>query len=621
MVDKIYSNRRFTIIGLFLFVGLVFIIRLFYIQVIVDKYILSANNNVLRYVTQYPARGLIYDRNGKLLVYNEAAYDLMVTPRQVKDIDTAELCRLLEIDRKEFVDRLKRARNYSSYRPSIFEAQISRENYGYLEEKLFRFPGFFVQPRTLRKYTYACAAHSLGYIGEVNPDIIERSSYYRSGDYIGISGIEKSYEDVLRGKKGMKIRVVDVFNRDKGSFQEGKYDTTAVAGTDLFSSIDADLQTYGELLMSNKKGSIVAIEPSTGEILCLVSSPSYDPNLLVGRIRKKNYAALSEDSILVPLFNRALMAMYPPGSTFKLVDALIGQQEGVLHPDTRYSCPGGFSLGNGKMVGCHNHFSPLDLKQSIQYSCNTYYCRVFKSIIDKPVFSTTRQGYENWRKHVMSFGFGRKFGIDLPGELNGNIPSANYYDKYHGVNRWHSTTVISLAIGQGEIGITPLQLANLSALIANRGFYFTPHIIRAVGTKDNSQKEFREKKTTDIDPRYFDIVVDAMHDVVEGGTATIAKLDSISICGKTGTAQNPHGKNHSIFIAFAPMDNPKIAISVVVENAGFGATWAAPIASLMIEKYLKRHVSRTEKEKSMIDADLIRSQGLPVHTGEHVTPD
>jgi penicillin-binding protein 2 len=359
--------------------------------------------------------------------------------------------------------------------------------------------------------------------------------------------------------------------------------------------------------MKNKKGSIVAIEPSTGEILCIVSSPSYDPNLLVGRVRKKNYKILSEDSVFVPLFNRALMAMYPPGSTFKLVDALIGQQEGVLSNDTRYGCPGGFSLGNGKMVGCHQHWSPLDLRQSIQFSCNTYYCRVFKSIIDKKPFTSTLAGYESWRNHVMRFGFGKRLDCDIPGELNGNIPSSNYYDRYHGKNRWRSLSIISLAIGQGEIGITPLQLANLSATIANKGFYYTPHIVRAIGSEKEKNTKYQTKHACGIDPAYFDIVIEAMHDVVEAGTATEAKMDSVAICGKTGTAQNPHGKNHSIFIAFAPMDRPAIAISVVVENAGYGATWAAPIASLMIEKYLKRDVKRKEVEQRMIDGDLIHS--------------
>lgn len=600
-MERINSSRKWIILGLFLFTGLVFIIRLFTIQVVADKYVLSANNNVLRYITQWPARGLIFDRYGKLLVYNEAAYDLMVTPRQVKTIDTMAFCQLIGIEKEDFIERMKKARSYSPYRASLFEGQINRESYGFIEEKIFCFPGFFVQPHPLRKYSSTIAPHTLGYIGEVSPEFIQKNSYYRSGDFVGISGIEKSYEELLRGKKGMKIRVVDVFNRDKGSFQNGKYDTASFAGTDLYSSLDAELQQYGEFLMNGKKGSIVAIEPSSGEILCVISSPSYNPNLLVGRARKINYRILSEDTVQVPLFNRALMAMYPPGSTFKIVDALVGQQEGVLFPDTRYSCPGGFSIGGGRSVGCHEHWSPLNLTQSIQFSCNTYYCRVFRSIVDKKSYSSTRQGYEAWRKHVMSMGFGKKLGIDLPGELNGNIPSSNYYDRYHGKNRWTSMAIISLAIGQGEIGITPVQLANLAALVANRGFFYTPHIVRAIGEKENLNKEFQKKRVTDIDPKYFDIVVQGMYDVVEAGTAAACRIDSIPYCGKTGTAQNPHGKNHSIFIAFAPKDQPKIAISVVVENSGYGATWAAPIASLMIEKYIKRQVKRKDLEENMVN--------------------
>ena len=605
-MESAYSKRKIIVISFFLLIGLAYVIRLFLVQIVADKYVLSANNNVLRYMTQYPARGLIYDRYGKLLVYNEAAYDLMVIPKQVKNVDTAELCRLLEIEKKDFVERIEKARNYSPYRPSIFESQITRENYGHLEEKMFLFPGFFVQPRTLRKYSYPIAAHALGYIGEVSTEIIESNSYYKPGDYIGISGIEKSYEEVLRGKKGMKIRVVDVLNRDKGSFQGGRYDTTAYAGTDLYSSLDADLQSYGEQLMAGKKGSIVVIEPSTGEILCMITSPSYDPNLLVGRIRKNNYVKLLEDSVMVPLFNRALMASYPPGSTFKLVDALVGQQAGVLTPETRYSCPGGFPLGNGKKVACHNHFSPLDLRQGIQHSCNTYFCRVFRSIIDKKPFTSTREGYEYWRDLVMSFSLGHKIGVDLPGELNGNIPSSNYYDRYHGKDRWNSMAIISLGIGQGEIGITPLQLANLAALISNRGFYYTPHIIKAIGKRDNLNRQFREKHYCNVDPRYFPIVIEGMHDVMQaGGTGSESKVDGIEICGKTGTAQNPHGKNHSIFIAFAPKDNPRIAVAVVVENAGFGATYAAPMASLIIEKYINHEVKRKDVEQSMISGNLL----------------
>ncbi len=621
-MERALAYRRLIIIGIFLTVGLIFVFRLFYVQILVDKYILSANNNVLRYITQYPARGLIYDRNGKLLVYNEAAYDLMVIPRQARNVDTMELCRLIGIDKDEFIRRMEKARNYSPYRQSIFESQITRENYGFLEEKLFRFPGFFVQSRTLRKYTYSIAAHTFGYIGEAGPDVIESDPYYKSGDYIGINGIEKSYEDILRGEKGLKIRVVDVLNRDKGSFQDGKYDTLAYAGTDLYSSMDEDLQEYGEKLMAGKKGSIVAIEPSTGEILCLVTSPSYDPNLLVGNIRKKNYRSLVIDTVYMPLFNRALMAMYPPGSTFKLVDALVGQQEGVLFPTTTYSCPGGFSLGNGKMVGCHSHPSPLNLIGAIQISCNTYFCRVFRSIIDNTVYTSTRQAYEKWRKEVMSFGLGKKLGLDVPGEVNGNIPTPAYYDKYHGKDRWHSMTIISLGIGQGEIGITPLQLANLAATISNRGWYYVPHIIRALGKKDSLNPGFREKKVTAVNTAYFDIVVEGMADVVSEGTARASKIDSIDFCGKTGTAQNPHGKNHSIFIAFAPKLNSKIAISVVVENAGYGAEWAAPVASLMIEKYIRRTVKRKELEERIMNADLIHGINVKNESGKgHFLPD
>ncbi|MEI7663970.1 MAG: penicillin-binding protein 2 [Bacteroidota bacterium] len=607
-MERIYADRKFIIIGFFLLIGLVFLARLFYVQIMVDKYILSANNNVLRYVTQYPARGLVFDRNGKLLVYNEAAYDLMVIPRQVKDPDTMALCHLIGIDKAEFISRLQKARSYSPYRPSIFEAQITRDSYGFLEEKLFLFPGFFVQSRTLRKYTYPVAAHTFGYIGEAGPDVIEKNLYYRPGDYIGISGIEKSYEDILRGKKGMKIRVYDVLNRDKGSFREGRYDTASMAGTDLYASLDAELQEYGDLLMTNKKGSIVAIEPQTGELLCVVSSPSYDPNLLAGNIRKKNYTLLLQDTVFMPLFNRALMAMYPPGSTFKLVDALVGQQDGVLTPETRYGCPGGFPLGNGKKVGCHPHPSPLDLIGAIQISCNSYFCRVFKSIIDNRAYESTRLAYENWRREVMSFGFGKRLGIDIPGELNGNIPSPAYYDKYHGVNRWRSMTIISLGIGQGEIGITPIQLANLAALISNKGWYYSPHIIRAIGRKDSLNERYNTKHHVLVDPKYFDIVIEGMADVVTAGTGRIAQIDSVNICGKTGTAQNPHGKNHSIFIAFAPRENPRIAISVVCENAGMGAAWAAPIASLMIEKYLKRQVIRKDLEERMINGNLINGK-------------
>ncbi|MCX6270992.1 MAG: penicillin-binding protein 2 [Bacteroidetes bacterium] len=602
-MQKALSKRKYVIVLIFYITGILFVMRLFYIQIIDRSYLLSANSNVLRHITQYPARGLIYDRKGKLMVYNEATYDLMVIPRQVKNIDTLELCRLVGIDLPTFRDRMKKIREYSVYRPSVFEKQISKEAYGFLEEKLYKYQGFYVQPRTLRKYGKPIAAHTMGYVGEVSPDICESDPYYKSGDYIGISGIEKSYEENLRGHKGAKIIMVDVFNREKGSFQDGKYDTIAEMGKNLYASLDMEIQEYGELLMTNKKGSIVAIEPSSGEILALVSSPTYDPNLLVGRVRSFNYNILAQDS-LKPLFNRALQATYPPGSTFKLVHALVGLQEGVLNLQTRYGCSMGYSFGSVH-VGCHAHGGPLDLIGSIAISCNAYYCNVFRTILDNSEFPNQAEGYRTWRNYVTSFGFGSRFDTDIPNVLSGFIPRNEYFDKYYGKNRWKFLTIISLAIGQGEILTTPLQLANLAATMANRGYYYTPHIIKAVGDLNHQQEKYREKHTVPISRQYFEMVVEGMYQVVEYGTAHYYKMDSIPICGKTGTAQNPHGKDHSIFIAFAPKDNPKIAISVIVENAGFGATWAAPIAFLMIEKYLKGSIAKKEVEERMINGNLM----------------
>ncbi len=600
-----YSERKSTVIMIFVIAGLIFVLRLFIIQIVDNSYTLSANNNVLRYITDYPSRGLIYDRNGELLVYNEATYDLLVVPRLAKKTDTAELCRLLNINNSIYLKKLKEAKSYSYYKASIFEKELSKETYGFLQEKLYRFPGFFVQTRTLRHYPKPIAAHTLGYIGEVNPEFINKNKYYKQGDYIGISGIEKYYEEILRGKRGLRIVMVDVFNREKGKYQAGVYDTLAVKGNDIQLSIDLALQQYGEKLMQGKTGSIVAIEPSTGQILALVSSPAYDPNLLVGRERSKNYLLLEKDKSK-PLFNRALMAKYPPGSTFKLVNALIGEQEQVLFPNTTYSCEAGYSFG-GLTVKCHKHSSPLDLKQSVQYSCNAYYCKAFRSIIDNRKYRNTEEGYFKWYNYVLSFGFGKKFNSDLSYESTGNVPTIKYYDRYHGKRRWNSLTVISLAIGQGELGTTPVQLANLSAIIANRGFYYIPHLIRTIESDNKIDKKFLVKHSTGIEEKYFELVVDGMEDVVEGGTGRVARIDSLKICGKTGTAQNPHGEDHSIFIAFAPKLNPKIAICVVVENAGFGATYAAPIASLMIEKYIHRKISRQELEDRMVNT-VIKSE-------------
>lgn len=604
-IQSKHTERMYVVMGIVAVVSFIFVGRLFFIQIVDDSYKLSAENNVLRYVTEYPARGLVYDRNGELLVFNEAAYDLMVIPRQAKDVDTASLCQLLGITFQEFDRKMEKARKHAPRKASIFEKQISAKTYASLQEKLYRFKGFFVQKRTLRRYPRPIAAHLLGYVGEIGQRGLEKDPYYRQGDYVGISGLEKSYEKELRGKKGVSVIMVDVFNRTKGSYQDGKYDTVAVSGLELISTLDADLQEYGERLMQHKSGAIVAIEPGTGEILALVSAPNFDPNLLVGRVRSENYRMLQKDT-LKPLFNRALMSeQNPPGSTFKLINALIGQQVGVVNEKTTYKCPRGYISGNFRM-GCHEHRSPLNLRESIQHSCNAYYGNVFRNIIDHT--GKPWEGFRKWRNHVMSFGLGAKFNTDLPVEYAGIVPSNAYYDKYYGKNRWKSLTIISLAIGQGELGTTPLQLANMTAALANRGFYYPPHLVKAIDGKPITSR-FREKQTTTIDRKYFDPVVDGMAMVFEqGGTGYRSRLEDITMCGKTGTAQNPHGEDHSIFICFAPKDNPKIALAVFVENAGGGSKYAAPMASLMVEQYLNDSISRQAFEQTILDADLINPQ-------------
>ncbi|MBK7173204.1 MAG: penicillin-binding protein 2 [Bacteroidales bacterium] len=603
MASRIYADRKIVIVTTFIVIGFIYILRLFYIQIVDRSYTLSANNNVLRYVTQFPARGLIYDRNGKLIVYNEAVYDLMVIPNQVKNIDTAEICRLLEIEKQGFIDRMKKARDYSPHLATAFEKQISKETYGYIEEKLYRFQGFFVQPRTLRKYPMAIGAHIMGYIGEVTQKQIEKDPYYRQGDYIGISGIERSYEDELRGVKGLKIRMVDVFNRDVGSFENGKYDTAAVMGNDLYTGLDAELQAYGELLMQNKRGSVVAIEPKTGEILCFLSSPGYDPNLLVGRVRGKNFDLLNKDPIK-PLLNRAIAGTYPPGSTFKMANDLIGLQEGVITSATRFSCQG---PGSSPIRCTHNHQSPLDVYTAIQQSCNPFHWQVFRALMNDQDYGSVKERYNVWRNHLLSMGFGRSLESDLPYEVKGILPTAEFFDKIYGAGHWNAMTVRSLSIGQGEITVTPLQLVNYSAMVANRGWFYPPHIVRALGTEKNLTDFTKKRNIISIQPEYVDVVRKGMEEVVEMGTARAYKMDSIPMAGKTGTADNPHGKPHSVFIGFAPLDNPKIAICVIVENAGFGSTYAAPIASLMIEKYVKRKITRKDLEDRILNMNLLNN--------------
>ena len=606
-----YAVRRNIIAFIIVLVAVIFLVKLFMIQVVSTDYTPAATNNVIRRITQYPARGLIYDRDGELLVYNQAAYDIMVNPQHLGKFDTAEFCSMLKIEKDYLEKKLREAKDYSYYKPSIFLKLVSSETYARLQEQMYQFPGFFVQPRTIRKYNYSEAAHLLGYVGEVSNRMVDTSDYYKSGDYVGVSGIEKSYEEVLRGEKGVKIYLVDVHNRIKGSYNGGEYDKEAKVGTNIVSTLDMDLQRYGEKLMKNKIGSIVAIEPATGEILSLVSSPGYDPDLLVGRKRTQNYNKLKNDT-LEPLFNRGLMARYPPGSTFKVTNALIGRQEGVLFPGTTYECHGGFYAGNFHM-GCHNHPSPVDLVESIKVSCNNYYAHVFKRILQDREYESVARAFTNWKGYLQSFGFGDKLKVDLPNEVSGFLPSVDYYNKYYGRNHWGYLNVISLAIGQGELGITPLQMANMTSAIANRGYYHTPHIVREIEGEASIAPRFKKKRETQVDSVYYEEIIKGMELAVNGepgtgATARTARVDSITVCGKTGTAENPHGKDHSIFIAFAPKEDPKIALAVYIENGGFGATWAAPTAKLMIEKYLKGSSDIQWWEDYVVNANLIKQR-------------
>lgn len=602
---ELHRKRKNLIITGIILTGLILLSRLFYIQAIDHTYKMSATNNVLRHITDYPVRGLIFDRHGELLVSNETHYDLMVIPNQVRNIDTLEFCRLLDMDIEQFERRMAQARGHSNFRASVFERQISKNTFAYFQEKLFRFPGFYVQPRTLRNYVYPMAAHTFGYVGEAGPVLIANDPYYKMGDYVGISGIERSYEEQLRGRKGVRIRMVDVLNREIGPYQEGRYDTISVPGKDLFTTLDARLQLYGEQLMANKRGSIVAIEPSSGEILALVSAPGYDPGLLVGRVRSQNYRMLLNDS-LKPLFNRALMAQYPPGSAFKVVNTLIGLQEGVLNEHTRYACGGAYHSG-GITVRCRPHPGPVNVISSIQYSCNTYSVIAFRNTLDQSRFPNMQAAFNNWRDHVSSFGFGRTFGNDLAHELGGLVVSSDYYDRIYGSRGWRSLTIVSLGIGQGELGTTPLQLANLAATVANRGHFFTPHIVKAIGHPD-SLTQFQTPNITTVDRRHFELMARAMQEVVTAGTGRFSRIPGIEMAGKTGTVQNPHGESHSVFIAFAPVDNPSIAISVVVENAGGGSAWAAPIASLLIEQYLTGTTQRQWFENRILEASFLNAR-------------
>lgn len=613
--DYKLEKRKYVIGGFVVVLVIIFIVRLFELQVADSRYKENADSNAFLRKTVYPSRGLIYDRNGELIVYNQPAYDVMMIPRDVQPFDTIDFCNTLQITREEFDQRMKdlRAnRGYSSYSQQTFMSHLSAKDYGRLQEKLYRYPGFFIQKRILRQYNHIAGANILGNIREVNSSDIEKDDYYRPGDYTGDLGIEKSYEQQLRGVKGMEILIRDAYGKIQGRYDDGRQDVKAISGKNLKLGIDIELQKYGEQLMQNKIGAIVAIEPSTGEILAMVSSPTYDPTTLIGRERGKNYRELVRNPYK-PLYDRSLMAAYPPGSTFKPTQGLIFEQEGIVNTETSFPCYHGYI--NGVRVGCHGHESPITLKPAIRTSCNAYFCWGLKSMIDRrSKYGTPARAFEIWKNHLVSMGYGYKLGIDLPGESRGFIPNSAFYSKIYGEGRWSANTIISIAIGQGEILATPLQIANLCATIANRGYYIIPHVVKEV-EGDTIASIYKEKHYPTIDRKYYDDIVEGMRMAVVGGTCRNAQFGDVEVCGKTGTAQNPHGRDHSAFMGFAPKDNPKIAICVYVENAGFGATYGVPIGGLMMEKYLTGEISPQRKylEQRMFESNTILYSGVKKH--------
>ena len=584
--------------------------KIFSLQILDGRYKEDAERNATIFETIYPTRGVIYDRNGAILVGNKVAYDILVYPRQIQAFDTLALATVLDVEPdfiKGKLDEYRRRRGSIGYQAVTMLRTVPAETYMRFDEVKYRFPGFFGQVRSIRDYPVNAGGNLLGYVSEVNQAYIDRHpGEYRSGDYAGMTGIEAARETELRGEKGYHIYLRNSLNQKEQPYKDGAEDKEAVPGRNIVTTIDATLQQYGQELMKDKVGSIVAIEPSTGEILALVSSPGIDVQQLadIG----KYWNEISQNPYK-PMYNRAVQASYPPGSVFKLVNGLIGLQEGVLRPDMMYPCSQGYHFGSGHKLGCHAHKSPINMEESIMMSCNAYYCYVFKNILDNKKYGSVAEGLDAWHEYVESFGFGRKLGSDFPAELSGSIPTSKTYNRVYRRGGWNSTTVISLSIGQGEILATPMHLANLCATIANRGYYYIPHIIKASeGVEIDSR--FYEKQYTKVDPVHFPKLLKGMWRAVNsgpgmGGTAAIAHVDSLDICGKTGTAQNPRGADNSVFICFAPMDNPQIAIAAYVENGGFGASYAAPIASLMVEKYLKGDVKRKDLEKRMKESNLM----------------
>jgi len=615
--------RKFLLLFIVLITGLLFTSRLFYLQVYDTSAQISSDNNAIKKKFDYPQRGFIFDRNGKLLVSNQPSYDVMVIPKNVEPLDTLEFCKLLKITKSDFDEILRKARRYSPRLPSVVVPQFTKEEYAYLSEKMHKYKGFYIQKRALRNYRVSHSANVFGYIAEVNNQIIKKNSYYQMGDLIGKAGVEQEYEEILRGTKGVNYIQTDRFNRVIGSYKEGIYDTLPVNGKDITLTIDERLQKYGEELLINKRGGIVAIEPATGEILALVTASNYDPGLLVGRERSKNFTKLWYDTISRPLFDRVLQGEYPPGSPFKTLTALIGLQEGVIDTNEQISCHGGYHYGGKKPLGCHHHKSPLNMIGGIANSCNAYFCTVYRRSIEK--YPTPQEGIDNWRKHLESFGLGNYMGYDLPAGKKGLIPTSNFYNRWYQYPKykWYATATISNAIGQGEVLLTPMQMVNFTAAIANRGWYYKPHILKNIKDIDTINKKYTTRYNTTIDSKHFGPIVQGMYDVYNKGTAAYIQIPGIEICGKTGTAENftkIDGKrvqltDHSIFVAFAPKDNPKIAIAVFVENGYWGSRWAGRIAGLMIEKYLKGEITRKDMEDFVLNGSLEEEYAKP-YSGE-----
>ena len=592
-----FSNRKYVVGTVAVIVTVVYIVRLFSLQILSDEYKKNADSNAFRKEIQYPSRGLILDRKGQLMVFNEPSYNIMVVMQEQLGVDTADFCRTIGITEEEYVKKMqeiKARRNYSRYTPQLFLGQIPAEEFSVFREKLFRFKGFSIEKRSTRRYASALAAHILGDVGEVSEHDIEEDDYYQSGDYIGKLGVERSYEKQLRGEKGVRIMLRDVRGRTQGHYKDGKYDKDAKPGKNLTLSIDMELQALAERLLKGKLGAIVAIEPSTGEILCMASGPTYDPNSLIGRDRGKYHKILKNDK-KSPMLNRAVMGTYPPGSTFKITQALIGLQEGIITPGTTFPCSRGFNY-KGLHVGCHGHSSPIALVPAIATSCNSYFCwNLYRMFGATEKYGSVQGGMTRWKDHLVRMGYGYKLGVDLPGEARGMIPNAEFYDKHIG-HAWNGLTVVSISIGQGEVTATPLQIANLAATVANRGHYFIPHIVRAVqdGQIDTI---YRRPHYTMVDQKWYQYAVDGMRAAVTSGTCREANLPGLDVCGKTGTAQN-RGHDHSAFMGFAPMNNPRIAVAVYIENGGFGATFGVPIGALIMEKYLNGELSPASEAKA-----------------------